>query len=151
VAAAGGIPQGDRRRRGGGAVSRTAAVAWTRAAVIVGAVVLVELLCRSGVIDPLTLIPPSEMALALADLVASGRIADALVQTFSTVATAFALSVAAGFLAGALLHALPRVRRAVDPLLASYYAIPFFVFYPLLIALFGLNTIPLVVIGFVFA
>jgi len=81
----------------------------------------------------------------------SGRIADDIVQTFSTVATAFALSVAAGFLAGALLHALPRVRRAVDPLLASYYAIPFFVFYPLLIALFGLNTIPLVVIGFVFA
>ena len=132
-------------------MSRTAAVAWTRAAVIVGAVVLVELLCHSGVIDPLTLIPPSEMALALADLVASGRIADDIVQTFSTVATAFALSVAAGFLAGALLHALPRVRRAVDPLLASYYAIPFFVFYPLLIALFGLNTIPLVVIGFVFA
>jgi NitT/TauT family transport system permease protein len=43
------------------------------------------------------------------------------------------------------------VRRAVDPLLASYYSIPFFVFYPLLIALFGLNTIPLIVIGFIFA
>jgi NitT/TauT family transport system permease protein len=43
------------------------------------------------------------------------------------------------------------VRRAIDPLLASYYSIPFFVFYPLLIALFGLNTIPLIAIGFVFA
>ena len=56
-----------------------------------------------------------------------------------------------GFALGAIIHALPRVRRAVDPLLASYYSIPFFVFYPLLIALFGLNTIPLIVIGFVFA
>ena len=66
-------------------------------------------------------------------------------------ALAFVLSVTVGFALGAIIHALPRVRRAVDPLLASYYSIPFFVFYPLLIALFGLNTIPLIVIGFVFA
>ena len=43
------------------------------------------------------------------------------------------------------------MRRAVDPLLASYYSIPFFVFYPLLIALFGSQHLPLIVIGFVFA
>jgi NitT/TauT family transport system permease protein len=56
-----------------------------------------------------------------------------------------------GFLAGIIIHAIPRLRRAVDPLLASYYSIPFFVFYPLLIALFGLNKLPLIVIGFIFA
>jgi NitT/TauT family transport system permease protein len=52
---------------------------------------------------------------------------------------------------GAIVHALPRVRRALDPLLASWYAVPFFVFYPLLVALFGLNIMPLVVIGMIFA
>jgi ABC-type nitrate/sulfonate/bicarbonate transport system permease component len=43
------------------------------------------------------------------------------------------------------------LRRAVDPLLASWYAIPTFVFYPLFIVLFGLGRWPLVAIGFLFA
>jgi NitT/TauT family transport system permease protein len=132
-------------------VTRSRAVAWTRIAVVVGAVLLVELLCRTRLINPLTLIPPSEMAAALWELLASGQVQDDLVQTFSTVAIAFALSVSTGFVAGAIVHALPRVRRALDPLLASYYSIPFFVFYPLLIAIFGLNVLPLIFIGYVFA
>lgn len=132
-------------------MTRAGAAAWVRLAVILGAVLLLELLCRSGVINPLTLLPPSEMATSLVEMLASGRIAGDILQTFSEVAAAFALSVAAGTLLGALIHALPRLRRAVDPLLASYYSIPVFVFYPLLIALFGLNTVPLIVIGFVFA
>lgn len=132
-------------------MSRSAGIGWGRVAVIVGFVAALEILCRLQVINPLTMIPPSEMASSLWDLIVSGKITDDIVQTFSTVAISFALSVIVGFLLGALIHALPRVRRAVDPLLASYYSIPFFVFYPLLIALFGLNTIPLIAIGFVFA
>ena len=132
-------------------MSRQAAIFWTRVAVIVGFVVALEILCRMKVIDPLTLIPPSEMVTALWRLFVSGRIWDDLVQTFSTVTIAFVFSVVVGLALGALVHALPRVRRSIDPLLASYYSIPFFVFYPLLIALFGLNKVPLIVIGFVFA
>jgi NitT/TauT family transport system permease protein len=119
--------------------------------VVLGAVALVELLCRSGAISPLVLIPPSEMAAGLWELLASGRIADDLEKTFSSVVIAFVLSLGAGFAAGVAIHAMPRLRRALDPFLASYYSIPFFVFYPLLIAIFGLNNWPLIVIGFVFA
>ena len=36
-------------------------------------------------------------------------------------------------------------------MLASWYAVPFFVFYPLLVALFGLNSLPLIAIGVVIA
>ena len=43
------------------------------------------------------------------------------------------------------------MRRALDPLLASYYAVPTFMFYPLFIVLFGLNRWPLIAIGFLFA
>src|SRR3954470_11215083 len=132
-------------------MSRKAAIALTRIAVIVGAILLLEFLCQRKIINPLTLIPPSEMASSLWELIVSGQITHDIAQTFSTVAIAFALSVVTGFLLGAIIHALPRVRRAIDPLLASYYSIPFFVFYPLLIALFGLNTVPLIAIGFVFA
>jgi NitT/TauT family transport system permease protein len=126
-------------------------VGWTRIAVIVGAVALVEALCRFGVVNPLTLIPPSEMASGLWDLLVTGRVTDDLEKTFSSVAIAFVLSLVVGFASGVVIHAMPRLRRALDPLLASYYSIPFFVFYPLLIAIFGLNNWPLIVIGFVFA
>lgn len=132
-------------------MSRKAAIALTRIAVIVGAILLLEFLCRRKIINPLTLIPPSEMASSLWELITTGQITHDIAQTFTTVTIAFTLSVVTGFLIGAIVHALPRVRRAIDPLLASYYSIPFFVFYPLLIALFGLNTVPLIAIGFVFA
>jgi NitT/TauT family transport system permease protein len=132
-------------------MTRNAAISLTRVAVIVGSVLLVEILCQRKIISPLVMIPPSEMATSLWQLFKTQKIWDDIAQTFSTVALAFVLSVTVGFALGAIIHALPRVRRAVDPLLASYYSIPFFVFYPLLIALFGLNTIPLIVIGFVFA
>ena len=49
-----------------------------------------------------------------------------------------------------MIHALPRLRRVCDPLLASYYSVPVFVFYPLLVSLLGLNRWPLVAIGFMF-
>ncbi|MBX6366457.1 MAG: ABC transporter permease [Rhodospirillales bacterium] len=132
-------------------MSRAARIAWWRAGVIVGAVLLLELLCRAEIISRLVLLPPSEMAATLWELLLAGEVNQHMAQTFSTVAIAFALAVVIGFLVGAAIHRLPRIRRAVDPLLASYYSIPFFVFYPLLIALFGLNTVPLIVIGFVFA
>jgi len=32
------------------------------------------------------------------------------------------------------------LRRIVDPLLAAYYAVPTFIFYPLLVAILGLNA-----------
>jgi NitT/TauT family transport system permease protein len=67
------------------------------------------------------------------------------------VGIAFAVSVVAGGALGALVHAQPRFCRALDPLLASWYAVPFFVFYPLLVALFGLNALPLIAIGVIFA
>jgi NitT/TauT family transport system permease protein len=127
------------------------AVAWTRLGLIVGAVALVEGLCQAGIIPKLVMIPPSEMASGLWELIVEGRLTDDLVKTFSSVATAFVLAVVVGFALGVVVHALPRLRRALDPLLASYYSIPFFVFYPLLIAIFGLNNWPLIVIGFVFA
>jgi NitT/TauT family transport system permease protein len=125
-------------------------VTLVRLAVIAGFVALVEALCRSGVINPLTLLPPSAMAAHLFELLTSGEINEAMANTFSNVAIAFVLSVVAGFAVGVVIHAVPRLRRVCDPLLASYYSVPVFVFYPLLVSLLGLNRWPLVAIGFMF-
>ena len=45
------------------------------------------------------------------------------------------------------IHALPRVRAALDPFFATYYAVPIFIFYPVMIAIFGLSIIPIVLMG----
>ncbi len=63
---------------------------------------------------------------------------------------AIALSVVLGFWLGAVLHALPRARRVFEPLLAAYYAVPVFVFYPLLIVAFGVGRTALIVMGAMF-
>ena len=132
-------------------MTRARGIIWTRVAWIVGAIGLIELLCRLGVIKPLTMIPPSQMAFELARMIVSGELTAPAAYTFTEVGTAFAVSVVAGGALGALVHAQPRLRRALDPLLVSWYAVPFFVFYPLLVALFGLNALPLIAIGVIFA
>ena len=126
-------------------------VAILRIIVIAAAVAFVELLCRIGVIVPFTMIPPSEMVVGLARILRSGRVNDDMLTTLSSVAIAFVASVVVGMAVGAIIHTLPRVRRAIDPLLATYYSVPVFVFYPIFIILFGLNDIPKIAIGFLYA
>ena len=130
---------------------RGAAVLAVRVAVLGGAVLLLEGLCRGGVIDPLTVLPPSEMASSMIEELRSGEMTASIVQTFSTIAASFVGAVVLGTLLGALFHAVPRLRRAVDPVLASYYSVPTFIFYPLMVALMGLSMAPLVMLGLVSA
>lgn len=125
-------------------------VALLRLLLILGFVAAVELLCRIGVIDRFTMIPPSEMAAALAQIIASGKVGADLAFTFGNIAVAIGISVLLGFVAGTVIHALPRLRRQLDPLLASYYAVPTFIFYPLFIVVFGVNRMPLIAIGAIF-
>ncbi len=47
-----------------------------------------------------------------------------------------------------MLHGYKTVRDTLDPLFATYYAIPIFAFYPLFIVIFGLGDGPQVLIGF---
>jgi NitT/TauT family transport system permease protein len=126
-------------------------VARMRVLVLAVAVAALELLCRVGVVPRFTLIPPSEVVTALAGLLASGRMTAAAVGTLRNVGIAVVASILVGFVAGAGLHAVPGVRRAMDPLFASYYAIPVYAFYPLFIILFGLGDAPQVIIGFLLA
>lgn len=126
-------------------------IGWIRISVVAAAVATVELLCRGGVIARFTMIPPSEMVTALAGILASGRMTVAIVRTLRNVGIALVWSIIVGFVLGAILHRLPRVRRTVDPLFATYYAIPIFAFYPLFIVLFGLGDVPQIIIGFLLA
>lgn len=130
---------------------RLTAAAWTRLGLVVGAVALLELACRNGLISRITLVPPSEAATRLWDLLRAGTAGPAAFATLCNAGLALLLALGVGLPAGVALHALPRLRRALDPLLASYYAVPFFAFYPVLVALFGMNSLPIIAVGFLFA
>jgi NitT/TauT family transport system permease protein len=125
-------------------------VIWLRIAFLVGVTGALEILCRTGVIPRLTMVPPSAMATTLWQGLADGTYTADIVYTFTNMAAAVAISVVFGAAIGVAVHAMPRLRRLLDPLLASYYSVPTFVFYPLLIVLFGLTRWPLVAIGAMF-
>jgi NitT/TauT family transport system permease protein len=116
-----------------------------------GAVLVLEILCRIGVIDHLTMQPPSEMVRDLVVLLASGAMNGAMLKTFVNVAIAATLAVAAGIAFGVAIHGHRAVRQGLEPLFATYYAIPVYAFYPMFIILFGLGDIPQVLIGFMLA
>lgn len=126
-------------------------VGWIRLALLAGAVVLLEVTCRFGFVSRHAVIPPSEMVRGAWQALGNEGVRRDMLLTLSTVAQSLVLAILIGFALGVVLHRLPRLRRALDPFLASYYAVPTFVFYPIFIVLFGLNRWPLVAIGFVFA
>ncbi len=127
------------------------AAAWSRLGLVAGAAVLLELGCRNGWISRTTLVPPSQAATRLWVLLRAGTAGPAALTTLRNAGLALLLALGAGLPAGLALHALPRLRRALDPLLASYYAVPFFAFYPVLVALLGMNSLPIIAVGFLFA
>jgi NitT/TauT family transport system permease protein len=110
-----------------------------------------EVLCRTGVIPSLTAIPPSAMVASLVEILRSGRFAADIVATLRNVSISIAAAMVVGVLIGTTLQSLPATRRIFDPLFATYYAIPLYAFYPLLIVIFGLGDLPQVAIGFLLA
>jgi NitT/TauT family transport system permease protein len=122
-----------------------------RLAFLAAIVVLLEILCARRVITPITMQPPHLMAANLWEMLASGRLNLAILRTLGNAAISFALAMLAGTALALVLHRLRQVRATLDPLFATYYAIPVFAFYPLLIILFGLGDLPEIVIGFMLA
>ncbi len=92
-----------------------------RLSFIVGAILLLELLCRTGEIDHLTMQPPSDMVRDLVVLLASGSMNGAMLKTLVNVAIACALAVVVGIAFGAALHGRRAVRQGLEPLFATYY------------------------------
>jgi NitT/TauT family transport system permease protein len=126
-------------------------VACTRAALIAGAVLLLEILCRTGTIPNFTVIPPSAMAQALWQILQSGKFNHDIAATLANVGIAIAAAMIAGVAFATALQGWPAARRVLDPLFATYYAVPMYAFYPLLIVVFGLGDFPQVAIGFLLA
>jgi NitT/TauT family transport system permease protein len=122
---------------------------WIRLAVIAIAIALLELGCRAGYVDPFAVIPPSQMTGALVEILTSRELLVEISASLLNVAIAVCASVVAGIVIGIAIHPMKRLRRIVDPLLSSYYALPLFAFYPLFIVLLGVGAVSIILMGFV--
>ena len=122
-------------------------IGWIRLAVIVGAIGTLELCCRLGFVNYRVVIPPSEMALALFNILRSGDMNADMIRTFGSVVAAVLIAVVIGFVLGLVIHALARLRRTLEPFFATYYAVPIFIFYPVMVSIFGLSVVPVIMIG----
>lgn len=124
---------------------------WLRLIVVATMVLLVELLCRIGVIPRMVMLAPSQMVVELAEILRTGQFSADIRTTFTNIAISTALSILLGFVAGLIIYSLPALRDALEPLLASYYAVPTFVFYPIFITLFGVGSASIIAIAVLLA
>lgn len=133
------------------AFARRPPVAVLQLLLVLGVLAVLEVAPRLGWVDPLTLIPLSAMAAELAEMLRSGEIVPHLASTGSMVVMAFGLATVTGLAGGYVLWRWRPAFRMLDPYLTSYYALPIFAFYPVLIAVFGVNRIPIVLIAWAWA
>ena len=123
-------------------------VALYRLLVIAAAVLLLEGLCLAGIIDRLTMPPPHRILRDLAVILISGSQNAAILKTLTNASIALGLALVVGVVTAVGLHGYRPVRETLEPLFATYYAVPIFAFYPLLIVLLGLGDAPQIAIGF---
>ncbi len=110
-----------------------------------------EALCRVGIIDGFTMPPPSRILQDAWRLLAHGALDAAIGRTLTNAAIACLLAVVAGIGAAVIIHRVQLLREALDPLFATYYAVPVFAFYPVFIILLGLGDAPQIIIAFMLA
>jgi ABC-type nitrate/sulfonate/bicarbonate transport system permease component len=118
---------------------------------IVAIIAAMELVCRMQWVRPGLIVAPSAMVIEIVRLMGTAAFWSSVWTSTRSFLIAFVLAMIVGCVIGLVLHALPRVRTAVEPLISSWYALPFFVVYPLLIVLFGMNEKPIILIGFLYA
>ena len=121
---------------------------WYRVLVVGGLVAALEVLCLTGAIDKITMQAPHLIVRDLWRMLASGRMNAAIAKTLTNTVLALLLALGAGIIAGVLLHRVRALRDTLDPLFATYYAVPVFAFYPFFIVIFGLGDMPQILIAF---
>jgi NitT/TauT family transport system permease protein len=117
--------------------------------ILISVILLLEYVARTGLVGAITLVSPTTMVSTLVELLVSGTIYNDIWQTAFSTFTAFFLAIFIGIPTGWLLWRYDTLQSVLDPYLIAFYAMPIFAFYPMLIAIFGLNKIPIILIAFV--
>ena len=115
-------------------------------------VVALEAAPRLGLVDSFALVPLSDMALRAVTLLGDTIfLAEDLLPSLLAIGASFLLAAIIGIFVGLVVWTFPSARKILDPWLATYYAIPTFALYPLLVVLLGIGPLPIVLLGTLFA
>jgi len=142
-------------------MKRTSKIKITKWSVLVGAAGCLEVISRTGMIKRSTLTPVSDMFITLWKLFITGgipvrflkdsSIAGNFFITFSEIFLSFFFAVLIGLPIGILLWKFKTLARILNPYLVSYYAIPVFALYPLIVGFFGIGILSITLMGWLFA
>lgn len=123
----------------------------TRLAILLVLAGLLELAPRLGLVSRLVLVPVSSMLAALWHMLHDPNAWFDLGVTALRVLVSFIAAIVVGLIAGYGLWRRPWAYRLLAPYMASYYAMPVFAFYPVFISLFGLSSLPMILMAFAYA
>ena len=118
-----------------------------RLILIISFLLALEWICRMGWLQSQVMVPPSVMVTSLWKLMHSETMLADIIITFGAALQSLAISVLLGILLGWLMNRVPRFGAILYPVLSSWYSIPVFALYPMLIAFMGLNQRPVIAIG----
>jgi NitT/TauT family transport system permease protein len=119
--------------------------------IVAGLIAALQLACQAGFVKHTVVIAPTEMAASLWEILQSGEFTHAIVLTLTNVALSAAISIVAGFAIGVAIHSSQFLQRGIEPYLASYYAVPTFIFYPVFIVLLGVGSAAIIAISVLLA
>jgi ABC-type nitrate/sulfonate/bicarbonate transport system permease component len=122
-----------------GAASARLARAGVQAGFVLALVALWHGVTVGGLVSPLFLPKPLDVAVAFVDLLASGGYLRDLSVTLYEFALAAPVAIALGTLTGYLISATRYSMLVFEPVVAALYAIPIIVFYPISVLVFGVG------------
>lgn len=128
-----------------------------RWSIIASAAACLEIVTRAGIVRPSRLTPVSDMFLTLWKFFATGDIpapflkdtsvAGNFFMTFGEILLSFSLAVLVGVPVGIILWKYKTLARILNPYLVSYYAIPVFALYPVIVSVFGIGLFSITFMG----
>ena len=123
---------------------RAATIRWT---IVIGLIVILEAATRADMIDRTLMVPPTEIVSRLTEIVPTAQFGADIKRTAITIATAFVIGLAGGVPIGVALWKFPAAGRVLEPFIVTGYAMPTLLFYPVLLAVMGLNSGPIILIA----
>ncbi|UIJ46615.1 ABC transporter permease [Sphingomonas cannabina] len=98
-----------------------------------------QLACLSGVFPAQVLVPPSEVARALASLAETGELQRHIGESMFRLALGFAIGASAGLAFGAGIALSPLAEAALAPLFLALWQVPVIAFVPMLVIFLGID------------
>lgn len=104
----------------------------------------------AGVLPPIFLAPPTDIALAYVYLLQSGKLVTALGESLRILIAGFVLASLAGLILGLIIGRYRLVQSTLNPLLNALYATPLIALVPIVMIWFGMGFSGKVVFVFIF-